>query len=377
MPDPPSAATPNSSGPLFILKETVTVVIGKQTVHLYPRCHPLMPIKERAHAFHITTTALQSLHLPSDVYLDNIGMYLDSATTIAGLKFDFMDHFHEHWLDMHNLSIISFHNSAGVAMDTATVAGDPALLKPVQHGPMPQCCPADVCFVRLELTLDFRELCTAAAANKNTVLRTNYYLELPQTTDVVNDGDGNPRNLTTFHGTADLRTLSCNQIEDEILSHVPHGGPIPDDASAMDNISRSILKLSVKTAEELIFAALCPNYTSKPHAAVKGLSQTTVDEEGNPMILPVAQFHSILNRSSQTFAHMKTYPVCICTIFMRGLHADVKSVFEELYPAHNDPISLEGRVQRTTLATLLCHATSAENRVLNTQKLVACPTRLL
>jgi hypothetical protein len=327
-----------------------------------------MPIEERAHAFHITTTALQSLRLPSDVYLDNLGMYLDSATTVTGLKFDLMDHFHEHWLDMGNLNIISFHNSAGDSMNTATVAGNPTVLKAVQDGNIPDCRPADVRFVRLELILDFRDLCTAAAPTDNTVLRTNYYLELPQATAVVNDGHGHPRNLTTFHGTADLSTLSRQEIEEQILSHVPQGGPILlreaedfvnvatiDDVSAMDTISRSIFKLSIKTAEEQIFAALCPNYTSKPHAAVEGLSQTTVDEEGNPMILPVAQFHSILSRSSQTFAHMKTYPVCICTIFMRGLHADVKSVFEELYPSHNDPISLEGRVQRTRYPAPSCH----------------------
>ena len=90
MPDTPSAATPTSSGPLFIPKETVAVVIGKQTVHIYPTVDPSMHIRERAHAFHITTTALQSLRLPSDVYLDSLGMYLDSATTVAGLKFDFI-----------------------------------------------------------------------------------------------------------------------------------------------------------------------------------------------------------------------------------------------------------------------------------------------
>jgi hypothetical protein len=303
-------------------------------------------------------------------------MYLDSATTVAGLKYDFMDHFHEHWLDMTHLSIVSFRDSSGTGL--------PSILKPVIDGAVANCRPADVRFVRLELSLDFCPLCTAAAATDNTTVRTNYYLELPQTTIAVNDGHGHPRNLITFHGTADLRTLSVQQVEDAILQHVPQGGPVTlreaedfvteatiDDISPMENITRAILKLAVKTVERAIFETLCPNYPTKPHAAVEGLSQVTVGQDGNTMIIPVAQFHSILNHASQPFAHMKTFPTCICTIFMRGLHDDVKSVFQDKYPQYIDPIPLDGRTQRTTLAKLLLIATAAENSVLSTQRLVA------
>jgi hypothetical protein len=65
------------------------------------------------------------------------------------------------------------------------------------------------------------------------------------------------------------------------------------------------------------------------------------------------------------------YPIDLCSLFMRNLHDDVKAVFQELYPAYVDPVPLNGRTQRTTLAIILRHATNAENRVISTQRLVA------
>jgi hypothetical protein len=113
-----------------------------------------MHIAERAHAYHITTANLQTLRLPADVYIDHLGMHLDSASTVAGLKQDFYQHFHDHWLDMAHLTVISFHDSAGAVLNNSVTVADPSVLKPVQDGPIPQCCPTDVRFVRLELSLE-------------------------------------------------------------------------------------------------------------------------------------------------------------------------------------------------------------------------------
>jgi hypothetical protein len=238
--------------------------------------------------------------------------------------------------------------------------------------------------VRLELSLDFCPLCTAAGAADQTILRTNYYLELPQTTNAVLDGHGNGRNLTTFHGEADLRNLAVDQINADILSHVPQAGPILlgesqpfvnsatiDDTTAWENISHAILKLAIPTVERTIFKTQCPNYSAQPHTVVEGISQVTYDAEGNLVILPVAQYHSVLSRASQPFASKPRYPVDLCSHFMRNLHDDVKAVFNEMYPQYTDPVSLDGRTQCTTMATILRHATATKNQVVSTQKLVA------
>ena len=60
-------------------------------------------------------------------------------------KSDFYNHFEDHWLDMANLQILSFHNTAGGAVAGATVPADPSILKPVQNCVIADCRPADVC----------------------------------------------------------------------------------------------------------------------------------------------------------------------------------------------------------------------------------------
>jgi hypothetical protein len=123
--------------------------------------------------------------------------------------------------------------------------------------------------------------------------------------------------------------------------------------------------------ETAIFQQLCPNYTDKPHAAVEGITQTYLDPEGNVITHTVAQYNSFLSNTSRTFAHLREYPVDLCSIFIRGLHPDVKSVFEEMYPNHSAPHDRSGRAQRTALAEILRIASTAESRVLSTQRLVA------
>lgn len=374
---------PAAAGPAFMPKETVNVIIGKQNANLYPRVQPMWPIEERAYAYHVTSTALKNLHLPSDVYIDNLGIYLDCQTVVAGLKTDFTYYFKENWLSMDKLDLLSFHNSAGAVIVDATIAGDPTILKPVQDGNIPNCRPADVRYVRLQLQLDFVDLATGAGPNDNTVLRCQYYLELPQTMVVVNDGHGHPRNLVTFHGADNLRDLSIQEIQDDILAHVPQDSPIGlaeapfnvtnavVDETVMESIQRSILKLAITTIEKEVFQHLCPGYTAKPHAAVENITQTYPDDAGNIVTLTVSQYSSILQNAARTFAHLQEYPCDLCTIFMNGLHPDVKAVFQDQYDRHSEPHDRNGRAQRTAYAEILKLATKAESMVQATQKLVA------
>jgi hypothetical protein len=309
--------------------------------------------------------------------------HLGLLCCIAGLKCDFLEYFEDHWLDINNLTILSFHTSAGAVLD-ASIPGDINILCPVQNGAVANCRPADVRYVHLECVLDYADLAEHAGPNDNTILRTVYYLELPQTVAVVLDGhNNNPRNLCTFHGVADLRTLTVQQIQDDILDHVPQDAPIglaeapfnvtnaTVDDTNMEHITRAILKLSLAMMETPIFQQLCPNYTDKPHAAVEGITLTYLDPEGNIVTHTVAQYNSFLSNASRTFAHLPEYPVDLCLIFIRGLHPDVKSVFEEMYPNHSAPHDRSGHAQRTALAEILRIASTAESRVLSTQCLDA------
>lgn len=111
-------------------------------------------------------------------------------------------------------------------MNSAMILADPSVLTSIEDGPLNACRPADVKYVRLQLTLDVCELCTAATSMENTFLLSKYYLDLPRGVCTLMEGTENPCNLTTFLGTADLCTLSVTQINAKILSLIPQDGPV-------------------------------------------------------------------------------------------------------------------------------------------------------
>jgi hypothetical protein len=96
-----------------------------------------------------------------------------------------------------------------------------------------------------------------------------------------------------------------------------------------------------------------------------------VDAAGNVTTYKVAQYHSLMSAAARTFAHMREYPVDLCTLFMRGLHPDIKAQFEEFYPNHTQPHDRNGRLQRAALAEILKQASRAEDHVINTQRLIS------
>jgi hypothetical protein len=49
-------------------------------------------------------------------------------------------------------------------------------------------------------------------------LWTEYYLELPQTTRAMTNGNNVAYNLMTFHGAVDLHTLSPANVKAQILN---------------------------------------------------------------------------------------------------------------------------------------------------------------
>ncbi len=77
----------------------------------------------------------------------------------------------------------------------------------------------------VQLTIDYASLINVTPPGA-TVLRTEYYIELPQTSVQVTDGAGNAYNLLTFHGPADLRTMSPAEVQAQILNVTFQDGPV-------------------------------------------------------------------------------------------------------------------------------------------------------
>jgi len=92
-----------------------------------------------------------------------------------------------------------------------TNATDSSILLPVIDGAFGTC-RKNVKFVRVQLSVNFIDLVTIDNPG-STTLRSEYFFELPQTTCQLTNGAGSAYNLTTFHRTADLCTLTSQEIQ--------------------------------------------------------------------------------------------------------------------------------------------------------------------
>ena len=204
----------------FVPRELVVVTVGRLTAKLYPVLEPSWPVHERAHAFQINKAALENLPVEIGILLDVFGAQLNSSTTVEGKIQDWKEHFDSMWHDFSRLSIQTFHSASGAVINDTTTAADPCILLPVIDGDPANCRSEGVRFVRVQCTLDFRPLVTIDPPG-NTILRVSYYLELPQSTVAMQDDGGNPYNLTTFHGAADIRTIPIEEVRAHILDPRP------------------------------------------------------------------------------------------------------------------------------------------------------------
>ena len=346
----------------FVPRKNISRSVGREVASVYPQVEPHWSNHERAHAYHTSRAGLRLLNLDPNLYLDTLADLMNCSMIVDGEKHDFIQLFKSGgWLDWRYLTIMSFHNDAGFVMNNATTAGDVNVLKPVADGPIPQCRPANVKYVRVKLSLDYAAMITTQ--QRSTVLHAEYYIELPQTSRQVLDGLNQPRTLVTFHGVDDLRTLSVQEMLDQIISNVPYDVPITlsdpafnttsatvDEIEPTKQINKRILMLGMETIEEKMFAAVCPNMTNKPSAAVENIKQQMRDTEGNEIVCSIGMYYTRFMAAARPFAHAETCPVDLCKlVFIDGFHSNLRSAFEELYPRHSEPHDPRGRYQRTQL----------------------------
>ncbi len=80
-------------------------------------------------------------------------------------------------------------------------------------------------FIQVQLTIDYSTLVNVTPAGA-TVLQAEYYIELPQTSRQMMDGNGNAYNLLTFHGPADICTMSPAKVQAQLLDVTFQDGPV-------------------------------------------------------------------------------------------------------------------------------------------------------
>jgi hypothetical protein len=210
---------------LFVPKDLVTIQVGCLLACVYPKIEPSMPVFEHAHAFQVAKSALKALSVDTRLIFEAMGSPLISSTIVDGMMHDWRGLIDSVWFNFNNLTIILFHDLAGAGINNTTIAGNPALLLPVQHGAIKLCRQQDVCFVRITCTIDFTGLVTMPVY-RPTTLHVCFYLELPQTTVAMLNRNNAAKNLTAWHCTADLSILTNEDVCMQILEPCLQDGPI-------------------------------------------------------------------------------------------------------------------------------------------------------
>ena len=178
---------------------------------------------------------------------------------------------------------------------------------------MAKCRQADVRFVRVTSNVDFSSLVRLPNYGP-AVLRVGFYIELPQTTVGMTNGNGVAYQLTTWHGAADLSMLNGNDVRTLILAPCLQDGPIllrPADfnlgevniesTTIRETIASKILSLGFRQICSSIFMQLCPGYSDQPYAVLEHIRQTTMGADGQPVTAAVVEYYQRMLNAVRPF----------------------------------------------------------------------------
>ena len=212
----PTVLAIRSSSTRFAPQKPEIVSIGKTSVSLYPKVDASMADPEKAMFFQQNKTALASADLDQKARILALADQLDLMLTAESSLADWERKLRHNWANFANLSILSWHGANGNIINNTTTAANASILLPAQDGAANTCRAPGIKFVRVQLALNYANLNWIDPA-PNTVLRGEYYIQLPQDTVNLNNAAGNAYHLMTFTGPADLRTLSIDDVKHTIL----------------------------------------------------------------------------------------------------------------------------------------------------------------
>jgi hypothetical protein len=280
--------------------------------------------------------------------LDTLSAQLNLSAVVDGVLSDWSQHFHHNWCNFANLSFLLFHDNAGNQVNNTTTENDSAVLLPMIDGPLDGC-RKQICFVQVQLNLDFSSLVSQGIQGV-TVLRVEYYIELPQGLRNLQNGYNQPYCLTTFLGAEDLHTIAATDFAQDILTTTLQDGPndllCPDfklNSAKIDSIAikaeinSKIIHLATPLVLNHLFNQLCPGYSKKPHAVLNHIWKTYDDAEGNTILSLVYEYYTQILAASRPFMDQEILPVSVCQAFIDGLDSCLMPGLKHIFPTIASP----------------------------------------
>jgi hypothetical protein len=231
----------------FIPRDLVLVIVGCHSTNVYPKVEATMPVYERAFAYQVAKSTLESLPINIRLIIKAMATQFNYNATTNGLMYDWKSVLNEGWYNPELLQILSFHNSAGNEVANKTTIADASILLPVVDGIFANCCKPDIRFVRVQITLEYAALFTAGHTSP-TSIKSMYYIKLSITTIPMTNGAGGAYNLTTYHGPGNLRTMTAAKVLTQIIDPCLQQGPI-----TLENANFNLAAANVDTIKHCDF----------------------------------------------------------------------------------------------------------------------------
>ena len=211
-----------------------------------------------------------------------------------------------------------------------------------------------------------------------TVLRVEFYIELPQSSRDLTNGSGTAYRLTTFLGPDDIRLIPAAEFSRDILAVTLQDGPIDllrpdfnltsaktDSTTIAAEINSKIIRLATPSILDHLFNQLCPGYSKEPHAALDHIKQTYDDATGNTIFSSVYKYYTRILAASRPFIDQEVLPVSICQVFMDGLDSRLLAGFRTHFPNYSQSQERTATHQRKVLQDMLQAAIRAETEYTN------------
>jgi hypothetical protein len=132
-----------------------------------------------------------------------------------------------------------------------------------------------------------------------------YYLEMPQQLANMTNGAGAAYILSTYHGPANIATMSAREVSKTIISPCLQHGPIAlsgtdfnlqeaniDSTTVKDQLISKLLLLGFDAICASVFAVLCPGYSDQPHVVLDHIRQASPGPDGQIVVTSIHESSS-------------------------------------------------------------------------------------
>ncbi len=123
------------------------------------------------------------------------------------------------------------------------------------------------------------------------------------------------------------------------------------------------MKLAWHQLCTLVFAEICPGYSSQPHAALDHIKQSYIDANGNMVSPPVFAYYQQMMNGMRPFAGEARFPVSVCNMLMDGLDSRLVPIFRRNYKDYAQPHDLQASIQRSRFPAILSAMQMSEDKV--------------